>query len=208
VSRDAATVLLNMMLLAVALIMAIGTASAGGAAPAVNDREIMLYVNQPLWSRAGALRMYGFRMDRLRAIDSTSIQRTTLIDFQLRAHSDFRVEVGRRVTWNIGRSEFGPQAGSSYLPMPLRDLKLAEPPGQPPADPTSFRTNRAALGLGHAIEDGFIHSHSPLTASWSGCDSCALQQPTIQLKILSFGSVRFPRAPAPTSASSGAAQRP
>jgi hypothetical protein len=202
VSRYAISLLANLTLLSAASMVTVGTAFAGnpvGAAPAANDRQIMLYVNQPLWSRGVSVRMFGLRIDRLRSVDSVSVQRTTLIDLQLRAHSDFRVEFGRRVTWNIRRGEFGSEVTSGHPQMSIRNFRLADPLTRPNWDLASYRMNPLAadpiplqqtMGGGHALEAEFIHPHWSLTQSWRSRDSYAPPQSTAKMKIVSFGSVR------------------
>jgi hypothetical protein len=202
VSRSATSVLANLTLLGASSILGIGTALAGspvGAAPAANDRQIMLYVNQPLWSRGLALRMFGLRIDKVRSLDSVSVQRNTLIDLQLRAHSDFRVEFGRRVTWNIRRGEFGTEATWGHSLISITDSRLADPLKQPTWDPGSYRMNplaadpsplQQAVGGGHALEAEFIHPHWSLTRNWGSGESYAPQRSATKMKIVSFGSVR------------------
>lgn len=201
-SRHATSLLVSLILLEAASITAIGTVCAGdpvGAAPAVRGPQIMLYVSQPLWSRGVSLRMYGLRMDRLRSVDSIAIQRTPLIDLQLQAHSDVRVEFGRRVTWDIRRGEFGPHSNSVYFQLPIKNSSLGDPLARPLGDPARFRTSPLAadivprqqpLGDRHPFEDAFIHSRWPLTESWGAREFYAPRQSTPKGKILSFDSQR------------------
>jgi hypothetical protein len=202
VSRYAISLLANLTLLGPASMATLDTAFAGspvGVAPAANDRQIMLYVNQPLWSRGVSLRMFGLRIDKLRPLDSVSIQRTTLIDLQLRAHSDFRVEFGRRVTWNIRRGEFGPEATSGNFQMSVKNSRLADPLTPPIPGLASYRMNplaadpipvQQAMGGRHALEAELIHPHWSLTQSWGSRASDAPPQSATKMKIVSFGSVR------------------
>jgi hypothetical protein len=88
-------------------------ADAVSAVPGAHGPQLMLYIKQPLGA-GGAPRVYGLRIERLAtpptlptpaAIVSTG--RREIVDLQIRHYSDVRVEFGRRVTWNVGRQEFG-----------------------------------------------------------------------------------------------------
>jgi hypothetical protein len=131
-------------------------AAAVGPAPPVHGPQLMLYFTQPLWSRGVSVRMYGLKIDRLRTLRfsprspaSDYTQRTALIDLQLRARSDVRVEFGRHVTWNLGRGEFGPSAGTVGFQMPTRSSELAAALSRPPWVPERFGMNASATYLAH-----------------------------------------------------------
>jgi hypothetical protein len=42
-----------------------------------------------------------------------------IVDLQVRRFSDVRVEFGQRVTWNVGRSEFGPTGAQASMAIRL-----------------------------------------------------------------------------------------
>lgn len=101
-------------------------------APTAHGPLMMLYIRQPLGAH-GASRVYGLRLERQASVPTQpaalsgampgamSGQRE-IVDLQIRHYSDVRVEFGRRVTWNIGRHEFGLSANQPSmairLPMP------------------------------------------------------------------------------------------
>jgi hypothetical protein len=100
-------------------------ADAISAVPAAHGPQLMLYIKQPLGAR-GAPRVYGLRIERLATPPTlptpaaiVSIGRREIVDLQIRHYSDVRVEFGRRVTWNVGRQEFGLTANQSNMAMRL-----------------------------------------------------------------------------------------
>lgn len=161
------------MLLAAAAMGTAEQACAGdpaGQPPAVHGSQVMLYVSQPLWSRGESVRVYGLRMARLRTIESS--ERTTLIDFQLRSQSDFRVEFGRRLTWNVTRREFGGPPSIVGFQMLNRTSGFQDAVTQEPSDPTSLGFGavvaiRPAVSGGQSLIDSFIHPSWPITRSWN-----------------------------------------
>jgi hypothetical protein len=110
-------------------------ANAVNAVPAAHGPQMMLYIKQPLGAR-GATRVYGLRLEQ-QAASSTPIaampgalagelaHQREIVDLQIRHYTDVRVEFGRRVTWNIGRHEFG--SSGNQPGMTIR-LPMAAPP--------------------------------------------------------------------------------
>jgi hypothetical protein len=105
--------------------LACRAADAVSAVPGAHGPQLMLYIKQPLGTR-GAPRVYGLRIERLAtpptlptpaAIVSTG--RREIVDLQIRQYSDVRVEFGRRVTWNVGRQEFGLSSNQPNMAMHL-----------------------------------------------------------------------------------------
>jgi len=97
-------------------------------APTAHGPLVMLYIKQPLGAR-GASRVYGLRLEHQAsaptqpaALPGAMPSQREIVDLQIRRYSDVRVEFGRRVTWNIGRHEFGLSANQPSmairLPMP------------------------------------------------------------------------------------------
>jgi hypothetical protein len=105
-------------------------------APTAHGPLVMLYIRQPLGAH-GASRVYGLRLEHQASVPTqpaalpgampgtmagTMAGQREIVDLQIRHYSDVRVEFGRRVTWNIGRHEFGPSANQPSmairLPMP------------------------------------------------------------------------------------------
>jgi hypothetical protein len=94
-----------------------------GMVPGAHGRVMMLYLSQPIGSR-GASRIYGLRLQQPTPMQSAGMptvmsHQRDLIDLQVRRHSDIRIEFGQRVTWNIGRSEFGPSGAQSSMAIRL-----------------------------------------------------------------------------------------
>ena len=104
--------------------------------PAAHGPLMMLYLRQPLGTR-GATRIWGLRLEQAAAaptqlavltgsmpgaLPAAMPNQRDLVDLQFRRSSDIRLEFGRRVTWNIGRREFGLTANqpSMALRMPLQ----------------------------------------------------------------------------------------
>ena len=152
-----------------------------GPAPAVHGPQLMLYFSQPLWSRGVSVRMYGLKIDRLRTLRfspqspaSDYTQRTALIDLQLRAQLDVRVEFGRHVTWNLRPGEFGPSPGTIGFQMPTRKSELAAVLSRPPWVPERFGMNaaaayptqRQAADAGRPIVREFILPSWPVADTW------------------------------------------
>jgi hypothetical protein len=99
------------------LIRAFCTDSVVTAAPVSCGPQFMLYVTLPLSSGgSSSLPRYGLRIGEFRKRPITTqlvavapVQRE-LIDLTIVAHSDVRVEFGRRLVWDIPRGAFGPQS--------------------------------------------------------------------------------------------------
>lgn len=141
--------LVSLILLGGAWVVSIGAACAGdivSAAPSSRSPEIMLYVSQPLWSggRSSAL-LYGLRIGQLR-MPRTSPQSTAtapiereLIDLQIVAHSEVRIEFGRRFVWNITRGAFGQQSNRAVLAIGvlLKGIRRSDAANQQVWDPGS-----------------------------------------------------------------------
>jgi hypothetical protein len=114
-SSSATRVILQLALFSGLLCRALVCPAADGVGivRAAHGPQMMLYIQQPLGVRGASL-IYGLRLERLApaptlpspvAIASTG--RREIVDLQIRRYSDVRVEFGRRLTWNVGRQEFG-----------------------------------------------------------------------------------------------------
>ena len=95
-----------------------------GTVPSEHGPRLMLYIRQPLGARTAPV--YGLRLDQREtaaALPSAgaivSSDRRAIVDLQIRRYSDVRVEFGRRLTWNVGRQEFGPPGNSPSMTMHL-----------------------------------------------------------------------------------------
>jgi hypothetical protein len=132
--RSATRVIQQQLLFAALLARALTCPAADGLTivPGAHGPQMMLYIRQPLG--AGATRIYGLRLERM---DSTPALATSgsvgtagarsIVDLQFRHASDVRVEFGRRLTWNLGRREFGPSGNQPgmLIHLPARALPSA-----------------------------------------------------------------------------------
>ena len=98
-------------------------------APVSCGPQFMLYVTLPLSSRgSSSLPRYGLRIGEFRKRPTTTqlvavapVQRE-LIDFRIVAHSEVRVELGRRLVWDVPRGGFGPESslGTFAIGVPIK----------------------------------------------------------------------------------------
>jgi hypothetical protein len=114
------------------------------AAPVSCGPQLMLYVTLPLSSHGSSwLPRYGVRIGEFRKRPTTpqlvgvaAVQRE-LVDLQIVAHSDVRVEFGRRLVWDVPRGAFGPQSSlaTSAIGVPIKGIRVADPVNQQPRQP-------------------------------------------------------------------------
>ena len=106
-------------------------------APTAHGPLMMLYIRQPLGAH-GASRVYGLRLEHQASVPTQLAAlpgampgampgQREIVDLQIRHYSDVRVEFGRRVTWNIGRHEFGLSANqpSMAIRLPMQAMPTA-----------------------------------------------------------------------------------
>ena len=81
--------------------------------PPPHGKQIMVYFRQSIGGH-GAGRVYGLRLEQASmpsASPSATIasltRRRELINFEFAPHADIRLQFGRRLTWDVGRHEFG-----------------------------------------------------------------------------------------------------
>lgn len=129
--RSATRFVPQQLLFAALLVRALACPAADGltTVPDAHGPQMMLYIRQPLG--AGATRIYGLRLDRMASTPALATSgpvvtagARSIVDLQFRHASDVRVEFGRRVTWNLGRREFGlsgNQPGMAFY-LPARAL--------------------------------------------------------------------------------------
>jgi hypothetical protein len=154
-------------------------------------------VSLPMGSRgSSSLPRYGLRIGEFRKRPTTpqlvAIPPTQreLVDLQIVAHSDVRIEFGRRLVWNITRQAFGTQSSQAALTIgvPIRGIRLSEAANQQPWDPgisgiSALAGNpiprRQVEGESLAILNMIIPSH------WTPTDGRAAHvrlRPTIQFR--------------------------
>jgi hypothetical protein len=129
VQRNAANRFTSSVLLSAAAVAASAVASADnivGMAPTTRSPQIMLYVSQTLWSPGRSPRVYGLRIEEVRAQPTSrqsgvagSFRRSELFDLQIVPHSDIRIEFGRRLVWNFTHERFGSQSSPSSFAIGL-----------------------------------------------------------------------------------------
>jgi hypothetical protein len=165
--RNTASWLVSLILLGGASMLSIRSACAGNVvsvAPASHSPQIMLYVSQPLWSRGdSSLRLYGLCIGKLVTPPTTpqqaamaSFQRSDLIDLQILAHSDVRLELGRRLIWNITRGTFGPSVPA--IGVQIKGIRLSDTVRQQPWNPG---TSRMSALVGNPIRRRQVDGESP-----------------------------------------------
>src|ERR1700689_2168296 len=141
-ARSAVNGLVSLMTLAAASLPVITSAGPGNgveAVPSAHGPQIMLYLNAPLGSNGGgSLHWFGLKIEQLRTpptspqLSATPIEHSPLVDLQLPAHSDLRVEFGRRLVWDIKRGTLAPRSSSAgpTIGVPSRGVKLPGAEGQ------------------------------------------------------------------------------
>jgi hypothetical protein len=105
-------------------------------APALAPRtpQVMLFISRPVGAGATAQPTFGLRVEQVRlAADSGSpdggdpIQHRELINWQMEAHSDIRMQLGRRVTYNLSRGAFASQVRNSAIAMGVPTFRNTSP---------------------------------------------------------------------------------
>jgi hypothetical protein len=122
-------------------------------APVSCGPQFMLYVTLPLSSRgSSSLPRYGLRIGEFRKRPTTTqlvavapVQRE-LIDFRIVAHSEFRVEFGRRLVWDVPRGGFGPESslGTFAIGVPIRASDAVNQQPRQPWDPVPSAMSASA----------------------------------------------------------------
>jgi len=162
VQRNAANRFTSRILLGLASVVASAAACAGnivGMAPTSRSPQIMLYVSQTLWSPGTSFRVYGLRIEEVRALPMSpqpgvagSLRRSELFDLQIVPHSDMRVEFGRRLIWDFTREAFGPQSIPSSLAIGLtiQSIRFSDPAR---LQPWGLRAPGLSLLAGRLVPD-------------------------------------------------------
>jgi hypothetical protein len=158
--RNTASWIAGLVLLGGASMVSIRTAWAPSvvSAPRVScGPQLMLYVTLPLSSRgSSSLPRYGLRIGEFRRRPTTpqlvavAPVQHELADLQVVAHSDVRVEFGRRLVWDIPRGAFGSQSAlaTSAIGVPIKGSRLSDPLNQQPRQP--WDPARAAMSASSA----------------------------------------------------------
>jgi hypothetical protein len=133
-------------------------------------------VSQPLWSPGKSFRVYGLRIEELRAQPTSrqsgvagSMRRSELLDLQIGPHSDLRVEFGRRVIWDFTRGAFGAQSSLSIV-LPIKSIGFPDPLG---LQPWEVRASGQSLMAGRLVPDsqpggvGVTVAAAVLTLRWT-----------------------------------------
>jgi len=157
VQRNAASRFTSSILLSVASMVTSAAACAGyvvGMVPTSRSPQIMLYMSQTLWSRGTSFRVYGLRIEEVRAQPTSgqsgvagSLRRRELFDLQMVPHSDIRMEFGGRLIWDFTREAFGPQPSRTSLAIGLTIHSIRFPDPAPLREPAlSLMEGRLVAG--------------------------------------------------------------
>jgi hypothetical protein len=134
-SRRATGILQQQLLLGGLLLWAPGVPASDGlqTAPTAHGPLMMLYLRQPLGAR-GATLIWGLRLEQSTstptqpaaltngmpgALATAMPNQREIVELQIRHQADVRVEFGRRMTWNVGRQEFGLTANQPSMAIRL-----------------------------------------------------------------------------------------
>jgi hypothetical protein len=179
-ARSAVNGLVSLLALVAASMSVITSAGPGTgveAVPAVHGPQIMLYVNAPLGSNgAGSLHWFGLKIEQLRTpptspqLSAAPIDRSTLVDLQLPAHSGLRVEFGRRLVWDIKRGTLASRSNTQgpTIGVPSRGQKLPDVDSQQTEEPAyAAILPRQIGGRSAAITNASSLSQWPATAGWA-----------------------------------------
>lgn len=160
--RIAANRFTSRMLLSAASVAASTAVCAGdvaGMAPTSRSPQITFYVNQTLWSAGKSFRVYGLRIEEVRAQPTSSqsgmagrFRRSELLDLQVTPHSDIRLEFGRRLVWNFTHERFGSQSSSPSMSIGLtiHGIRSPDPAGLQPWD---LQAPGLSLMAGYLVPD-------------------------------------------------------
>ena len=130
-----------------------------GMTPTSSSPQIMLYVSQSLWSPGTSFRVYGLRIEEVRALPISSqsgvagsLRHSELFDLLIVPHSDIRIEFGKRLIWDFTREALGPQSSSSSLAIGLtiHSIRFPDPAR---LQPWGFRAPDLSLMAGRLVPD-------------------------------------------------------
>jgi hypothetical protein len=111
--------------------MACLAAEAGNAVPSAQGPQIMFYFKQPIGSTA-ATRVYGLRIDQAStppalpgAAGIGSLGRRELVNLQINAHANVKIDFARRLSWDFGRRQFNLSGDQSDMAVRLPSRAFA-----------------------------------------------------------------------------------
>ncbi len=110
-------------------------ADAISAAPGSNGPEIMFYFKQPLGA-SHATRTYGLRIDQASISGGTpgggmaQVGRRELVNLQVGGPDRLRIDIARRLTWDMGRRQLGAINNHSDMALRFSARALSAPPRQ------------------------------------------------------------------------------
>jgi hypothetical protein len=149
VQRNAANRFTSRILLSAASVAASAAVCAGNIvgidAPTSRSPQITLYFSQTLWSPGTSFRVYGLRIEEVRArangpgrapADAGSMRRSELFDLQIVPHSDIRIEFARRLVWDSTHGAFGLRSSPSgfAIGLSIHRIRSPDPVGPQPWD--------------------------------------------------------------------------
>jgi hypothetical protein len=145
--RVSSQVALSGTLLAASLVSV--AANVDGMTPVTGGPQIVLYLIQSFGSGGKSLRLYGLRIDEIHPIPNSPlvttvglVQRRELVNLQIVPHSDIRIQLGKRLSWDFTSEEFGPQSSFSRMTIgiPITGIERSPADNLPPWDPRTSPT--------------------------------------------------------------------
>jgi hypothetical protein len=177
VQRNAANRFTSSILLLSTASVAASAARAGTIvgmdAPTSRSPQITLYFSQTLWSPGTSFRVYGLRIEEVRALPNGpgrtpaaagSMRRSELFDLQIVPHSDIRMEFARRLVWDSTHGAFGPRSSPSGLAIGLsiHSIRFPDPARLQPWD---LRTPGLSLMAGRPVPEPQARGLSVMVAA-------------------------------------------
>jgi hypothetical protein len=122
----------RLMLLSVPLPWAVGCLAGDptSGVPSAQGPQIMFYFKQPIGA-AGSSRTYGLRIDQSSMpmpLPGTaapgSLNHREIVNLQINAHANVRIDFARRLSWDFGRRQFNLSGDQSDMALRLPSRAL------------------------------------------------------------------------------------
>ncbi|HEY6484580.1 MAG TPA: hypothetical protein VIY54_13735 [Steroidobacteraceae bacterium] len=126
----AAAVAAGYLLLLPSLVRAAPIPAGPGLAP--RSPQLMFYISRSMGAGAAMRPTFSFRLRQVRLGSNNgdpeggdAFHSRELLSWQMEAHSDFRVQVGHRLTWDFTHQRLGSPSARAAIPLSLsRDARL------------------------------------------------------------------------------------
>lgn len=118
-------------------LLAVGAALMAGGQCLAGSPQVMFYVTVPVGGHTSHDHMFGLRLDRtspppglLVTNPASPLTKRALLDLQMGSDAGFRLDIGRRLTWDFGRQQFTPSSrpATVALRLPLKPKTAASRP--------------------------------------------------------------------------------